>query len=82
MMVPVHVPAIVLFPTPPFAEETAMTFFTSFMLLFCGSPLCIRGICGGAPERGKPCRWMYQPLIATTVSTAVPKDSHAADNAK
>jgi hypothetical protein len=25
------------------------------MFLFCGSPRCIRGICGGAPERGRPC---------------------------
>jgi hypothetical protein len=32
-----------------------MIFFTFFMFLFCGSPRCIRGICGGAPERGRPC---------------------------
>ena len=48
------IPAMVLFPTPPFADETAMTFFTSLMFLFCGSPRCMRGICGGAPERGRP----------------------------
>jgi len=48
------IPAIVDFPTPPFADETATTFFTSRILRCCGSPLCIRGICGGAPERGRP----------------------------
>ncbi len=32
----------------------AMTFFTSLILRFCGSPRCIRGICGGALERGRP----------------------------
>ena len=47
-------PEIVDFPTPPLADETAMTFFTPGMLLFCGNPLCIRGSCGGAPERGSP----------------------------
>jgi len=51
----VSVPAMVLFPTPPLADETAMIFFTSLMLLFSGSPRCMRGICGGAPERGSPC---------------------------
>jgi hypothetical protein len=56
------VPAIVLLPTPPFADETATTFFTSFMDLFCGNPRCIRGICGGAPERGSPCEDNDQPL--------------------
>lgn len=51
-----NIPAIVLFPTPPFADETAITFFTSFMLRLCGSPRCMRGIWGGAPERGSPLR--------------------------
>jgi hypothetical protein len=31
-----------------------MTLLTFLMLRFCGSPRCMRGICGGAPERGRP----------------------------
>ena len=54
-------PAMVLFPTPPLADETAMIFFTSLMLRFCGSPRCMRGICGGAPERGSP----YDPRLVS-----------------
>jgi hypothetical protein len=75
------VPAIVLLPTPPFADDTATTFFTSFMLLLCGSPRCIRGNCGGAPERGRP--WMTISLLLDCHNPAViiPEDSHAADNA-
>lgn len=46
-------PAIVDFPTPPFAEETAITFFTSLILRFSGSPRR-RGKGGGVPERGSP----------------------------
>jgi hypothetical protein len=61
------IPAMVLFPTPPFADETAITFFTSLMLLFWGNPRCIRGICGGAPERGRPCA-RRQPLRLTVLS--------------
>lgn len=75
------VPAMVLFPTPPFADETAMTFFTSFMLRFCGSPRCMRGICGGAPERGRPCEHACQPLSLVGKFQNTPKDSHAADTA-
>ena len=47
-------PAIVDFPTPPFADETAITFLTSFILRFSGKPLWRRGSCGGVPERGSP----------------------------
>lgn len=39
------------FPTPPLAEETAITFFTSLMRRRSGSPRCIRGI---VPARGNP----------------------------
>lgn len=46
-------PAIVDFPTPPFADETAMTFFTSLILRFSGSPRR-RAKDGGVPERGSP----------------------------
>jgi len=49
-----NVPAMVDFPTPPLAELIAITFFTSLILRFCGSPRCMRGICGGAPVRGRP----------------------------
>ena len=48
------IPAMVDFPTPPLADETATTFLTPRMLRFSGKPRCIRGICGGAPERGRP----------------------------
>jgi hypothetical protein len=65
----VNVPAIVLFPTPPFAEETAMIFLTSFMLFFCGSPRCMRGSWGGAPERGRPYREVFQPLTFEAASS-------------
>lgn len=50
-----YTPAIVDFPTPPFAEETAMTFRTSRMARFSGRPRWRRGICGGAPDCGSPC---------------------------
>jgi hypothetical protein len=43
------------------ADDTAITFFTSLMLRFCGNPRCMRGICGGAPERGSPYT-LHQPL--------------------
>lgn len=45
------IPDIVDFPTPPFADETAMTFLTSFILLLSGRPRCMRGM---LPVRGKP----------------------------
>jgi len=48
--------AIVDLPTPPFAEDTAITFRTSRMLRFSGKPRCRRGSAGGAPERGNPWR--------------------------
>jgi hypothetical protein len=48
------VPAMVDFPTPPLADDTAITFRTSRILRFSGNPLCIRGSCGGAPLRGSP----------------------------
>src|SRR5579862_7994654 len=47
-------PERVDFPTPPFADDTAITFPTSFILRRWGKPRCIRASCGGAPERGKP----------------------------
>lgn len=49
-----NIPDIVDFPTPPLAEETAIIFFTSLICRFCGRPLCIRGMVGGAPLRGSP----------------------------
>jgi hypothetical protein len=39
------------FPTPPFADDTAITFFTSFIFRLSGNPRCIRGI---VPVRGNP----------------------------
>ena len=42
------------FPTPPFAEETAITLRTSRMLRCWGSPRWRRGSSGGAFERGNP----------------------------
>ena len=47
-------PAIVDFPTPPFADDIAITFRTSCMLRFSGKPRWRRGRVGGAPDRGKP----------------------------
>lgn len=47
-------PAIVDFPTPPFAEETAITFRTSRMLRRSGRPRCRRGNGGGLPDLGRP----------------------------
>ena len=51
-----NIPEIVDFPTPPFAEETAIIFLTSGMPRFCGRPRCRRGSSGGAPARGRPFR--------------------------
>ena len=45
------VPATVLLPTPPLAEETAMTLDTALMLRFCGRPRWNRGI---EPVLGRP----------------------------
>lgn len=65
--------AIVDLPTPPLAEETAMTFFTSLMLRCCGRPRCMRGICGGAPERGRP---LNGQLDFVNGVFTIPVDSH------
>lgn len=53
--------ATVLFPTPPFAEDTAMTLSTPVILRFCG----FFGQCGGVPARGKPkgFSWAKAPTI-------------------
>lgn len=45
------VPESVDLPTPPFADETAITFFTSFIFRRSGNPRCMRGI---LPVRGSP----------------------------
>lgn len=43
--------AMVDFPTPPLAEETAITFLTSLILRRSGRPRCMRGM---EPVRGNP----------------------------
>lgn len=49
-------PDTVDLPTPPLAEDTAMTFLTSFMGRFSGRPLCMRALkFGGVPDLGNPC---------------------------
>jgi len=49
------IPEIVDFPTPPFAEDTAITFFTSLIGRFSGNPLCMRALkFGGVPDLGNP----------------------------
>jgi len=49
------IPDIVDFPTPPFAEDTAMTFLTSLIGRFSGRPLCMRALkFGGVPDLGNP----------------------------
>jgi hypothetical protein len=50
-IVVVFKPAIVDFPTPPLAEDTAITFFTSLIARRSGRPLCMRGM---LPARGSP----------------------------
>jgi hypothetical protein len=50
-----YTPDIVDLPTPPFAEDTAMTFLTSLIGRFSGRPLCIRALkFGGVPDLGNP----------------------------
>ena len=44
-------PAIVDLPTPPLAEDTAITFLTSLIARLSGSPRCMRGM---LPVRGNP----------------------------
>lgn len=46
-------PAIVDFPTPPLAEDTATTFATSRILRFCGRPRRLLNV-GGVPDCGRP----------------------------
>jgi hypothetical protein len=48
-------PAIVDFPTPPFADDTATTFWTSRILRFWGRPRRLLNV-GGVPDLGSPCR--------------------------
>ena len=55
-------PATVLFPTPPFADETAMTFLTSLIARFCGRPRWKRGI---VPDFGRP--WDVLVLLVSQV---------------
>ena len=50
----VYKPAIVDLPTPPFADDTAITFLTSLIFRFSGKPRCMRGI---LPVRGNPCNF-------------------------
>ena len=47
--------AMVDLPTPPLAEETAITLRTSRMGRFSGRPRWRRGSWGGVLERGRPC---------------------------
>jgi hypothetical protein len=71
-----QVPAMVDLPTPPLAEETAITFFTSLMRLRSGNPRCIRGI---VPARGNP--FVPSQLFVKKLyryQFNIPKDSHAA----
>ena len=46
--------AMVDLPTPPLAEETAITLRTEGMCRFSGRPRWRRGSSGGALERGRP----------------------------
>ena len=39
----------------------------------------MRGICGGAPERGRPYSVMHQPLSHVLYALRIPEGSHAAD---
>ena len=64
-------PAIVDLPTPPFAEETATTFFTSLIFRFSGNPRR-RGNDGGVPERGSP----YNTTPSAEVHQAKPQKTY------
>lgn len=60
-----YLPAMVLFPTPPLALETATTFETWGILRFCGGPER-RGSVGTGPERrGRP---YYRPVVKIRIS--------------
>lgn len=50
----VHLPDTLLFPTPPLPLETTTTFLHPGTARFCGRPRCIRGMVGGASDRGRP----------------------------
>jgi hypothetical protein len=42
-------------PTPPFAEDTAMTFLTWLIGRLSGKPFCMRALrFGGVPDLGNP----------------------------
>lgn len=64
-------PATVLLPTPPLADETAMTLSTPAMRRRCGR----FGQLGGVPERGKPWRAVSQGLRAPAGARDVPAGS-------
>jgi len=71
-------PAIVDFPTPPFADDTAITFLTSFIFRRSGNPRCMRGM---LPLRGRP--WLnISALVIGSVGiiSSLPADFHAAGN--
>lgn len=69
-------PAMVDFPTPPFADDTTITFRTSWMLRFSGKPRWRRGRVGGAPDRGKPWQRMSAMELLRNFEQ-LPEDSHA-----
>jgi hypothetical protein len=49
------IPDIVDLPTPPFADDTAITLLTSLIGRFSGRPFCMRALkFGGVPDLGSP----------------------------
>lgn len=59
--VPRNEPATVLLPTPPLADETAMTFSTPVIFRLWGRFAQV----GGVPDRGRPCK-CYEMILSST----------------
>lgn len=69
------IPATVDFPTPPFAEDTAMTLRTSRRRRLSGRPRCMRGR-RGAFERGRPW-WFMSRWAKQWCGVFLPEGFHA-----
>jgi hypothetical protein len=73
-------PAMVLLPTPPFADDTATIFDTFGIFRLVGRPRWALGKDGGAPFRGRP--WPVRWALEDVNGNHIPADSHGQDTLK
>lgn len=73
-------PAMVLFPTPPFADDTAIILVTFGILRLVGKPRWALGMDGEAPFLGRPYTLSF--IINDNSHNDLPGDSHGSDISK